>query len=82
MTTGDITSPTSTVSTAQDSSEARKRGRGALGVRSSAPRGQASMISTASTAERATTRISPNFALPAMRYVRLNLPQGNNSAKH
>src|SRR5580693_5825124 len=55
VTTGDNTSPTSTVSTMQDTTEVRKRGRVRLGTAGSVWRGQASWIRTASTAARATT---------------------------
>ena len=55
MTTGDNTSPTSTVSTMQDTTEVRKRGGGRLGTAGSDWRGQASWIRTASTVARTTT---------------------------
>src|SRR5580704_6069242 len=52
VTTGDITSHTSTVSTAHDTIDAKNRGLGRLGTSGSLARGQASRTSTASTAER------------------------------
>src|SRR5262249_32641906 len=61
VTTGDITSPTSTVSTAQDTSEAMNRGHG----RPCSPRGHASMMSMASPAERPTTRSSGTPGKPS-----------------
>jgi len=69
VTTGDITSPTSTVSTAQDTSEAMNRGRGRL---CSPPFGQASMTSTASTAERATTRSRSTPVKPSHGWLNAN----------
>ena len=55
VTTGDITSPTRTVSTAHDTTEIRKRGLGRAGAAGSSWRGQASWTRTASTAARAST---------------------------
>jgi hypothetical protein len=67
VTTGDITSPVITVSTAQDSSEVRKRGRGRAGSR-----GQASMTSTASTAERAAISSTSTPVKPSHDWLKAN----------
>jgi hypothetical protein len=74
VTTGDITSPTSTVSTAQDTSEARNRGRGRLCAPScpSPARGQASMTSTASAADRATTSSTRTPVKPSHGWLKTN----------
>ena len=72
VTTGDITSPTSTVSTAQDTSETMNRGRGRPCSPPAPPFGQASMTSTASTAERTTTRSRSTPVKPSHGWLNAN----------
>ena len=72
VTTGDMTSPTTTVSTAQDRTEVRKRGRASLGPGRSASPGQASWIRTASTAERASTISSSTPVKPSHDWSKAN----------
>ena len=77
VTTGDNTSPTSTVSTVQDTTEVRKRGRARLGTAGSGWtaigwRGQASWIRTASTAARASTSTTSTAVKPSQDWLNAN----------
>src|SRR5580693_2576026 len=78
VTTGDNTSPTRTVSTMQDTTEVRKRGRARLGIAGSGWtaesgwRGQANWIRTASTAARTTTSTTSTEAKPSQDWLNAN----------
>ena len=72
VTTGDSTTPTRTVSTAQDPTEVMKRGFGRPGAPGSAWRGQASWIRTASTAARASTSSTSTAVKPSQDWSNAN----------